>query len=115
MGGPGGFLHKVEPGPADRAYGIHVAKLAGVPKEVVARAEVLLHALEQDAARVSLRQAEQLPLGLAVAPADASALEEFKQLKKDADELQINSLTPLDALLKLAAWKKRLAEWRPKT
>ena len=29
------FLHKVEPGPADRAYGIHVAKLAGVPKPVV--------------------------------------------------------------------------------
>jgi len=50
-------------GPADRAYGIScMPNLAGVPKEVVARAEVLLHALEQDAARVSLRQAEQLPL-----------------------------------------------------
>src|SRR4029077_10928607 len=40
------FLHKVEPGPADRAYGIHVAKLAGVPRTVLERAEALLEGFE---------------------------------------------------------------------
>ena len=43
------FLHKVEAGPADRAYGIHVARLAGVPKSVLDRANVLLAAFEDTA------------------------------------------------------------------
>jgi len=41
------FLHKVEPGPADRSFGIHVAKLAGVPKAVLDRANDILHKLEK--------------------------------------------------------------------
>ena len=41
------FLHKVEPGPADRSYGIHVARLAGVPKSVLGRAAALLEQLEK--------------------------------------------------------------------
>jgi len=41
------FLHKVEPGPADRSYGIHVARLAGVPKEVLERASGLLQGFEK--------------------------------------------------------------------
>ena len=41
------FLHKIEPGPADKAYGIHVARLAGVPKPVVDRATTLLRELEK--------------------------------------------------------------------
>jgi DNA mismatch repair protein MutS len=41
------FLHKVEPGPADRSFGIHVAKLAGVPKPVLQRAEDILRKLEK--------------------------------------------------------------------
>ncbi len=40
------FLHKVEPGPADKSYGIHVAKLAGVPSVVLKRAQQILHQLE---------------------------------------------------------------------
>jgi DNA mismatch repair protein MutS len=41
------FLYKVEPGPADRSFGIHVAKLAGVPKPVLERATDILHQLEK--------------------------------------------------------------------
>ena len=40
------FLHRIVPGGADRSYGIHVAELAGLPKEVVARADALLRELE---------------------------------------------------------------------
>ena len=41
------FLHEVAPGAADRSYGIHVAKLAGLPKAVIARAQEVLRALEE--------------------------------------------------------------------
>ena len=56
------FLHKVEPGPADRAYGIHVAKLAGVPAPVLKRAQTLLHRLEKNAVRASVEEPKQLSL-----------------------------------------------------
>ncbi|MBX3445097.1 MAG: DNA mismatch repair protein MutS [Planctomyces sp.] len=42
------FLHRIMPGAADRSYGIHVARLAGVPREVIARADVILQTLEAD-------------------------------------------------------------------
>jgi DNA mismatch repair protein MutS len=57
------FLHEVAPGAADRSYGIHVAKLAGLPKPVVARAEEVLEILEQGEAGGALtRLADDLPL-----------------------------------------------------
>ncbi|MBI3012222.1 MAG: DNA mismatch repair protein MutS, partial [Elusimicrobia bacterium] len=42
------FLHKIEPGPADRSYGIHVAQLAGLPSSVIQRAKKILQRLEQE-------------------------------------------------------------------
>src|SRR5262249_10526791 len=57
------FLHEVGPGTADRSYGIHVAKLAGLPKSVTARAEEGLGALEKADQRSALtRLAGDLPL-----------------------------------------------------
>ncbi len=57
------FLHEVAPGAAERSYGIHVARLAGLPEAVLARAEDILHTLEaeQDKSHLS-RVAEELPL-----------------------------------------------------
>ena len=57
------FLHEVAPGAADRSYGIHVAKLAGLPDAVIARAETVLAALETgETAGTAGRLAEDLPL-----------------------------------------------------
>jgi DNA mismatch repair protein MutS len=59
------FLHKVKPGAADRSYGIHVAKLAGLPKPVTARAAEVLQLLERHDAREGFRSAalcDDLPL-----------------------------------------------------
>ena len=42
------FLHKIVAGAADKSYGIHVARLAGVPREVIERAKEILAQLEQD-------------------------------------------------------------------
>ena len=57
------FLHEVAPGAADRSYGIHVAKLAGLPKSVTARAEEVLSVLEKGEQGGALaRLADDLPL-----------------------------------------------------
>jgi DNA mismatch repair protein MutS len=103
------FLHKVEPGPADRAYGIHVAQLAGVPKKVLTRAQSLLQALEQNADRRPVQQAE-LPLTSDLRPEDAQAFETLAGWRDELSQIEINSLTPLEALVKLADWKKRYLE-----
>ena len=57
------FLHEIAPGAADRSYGIHVAKLAGLPPAVIARAEAVLETLEQgEQAGALARLADDLPL-----------------------------------------------------
>jgi DNA mismatch repair protein MutS len=92
------FLHEVAPGTADRSYGIHVARLAGLPPPVVARAEEVLAALERDDARGDVaRLAEDLPLFSAAAAAPAaraapSAVE--AELRRVAPD----DLTPREAL-----------------
>jgi DNA mismatch repair protein MutS len=101
------FLHKVESGPADRAYGIHVAKLAGVPQKVLERAQTLLHTLENTGARVSPAQSPAAPMDLPWDLADPEALKRWQAFQKELAALEINSLTPLDALLQCADWKKR--------
>lgn len=90
------FLHEVAQGAADRSYGIHVARLAGLPDGVVARAEEVLHLLEAGEQGSALtRLADDLPLFAApvhVAPAEPSALE-TELAKVNPDEL-----TPKEAL-----------------
>ncbi|MDP7540513.1 MAG: DNA mismatch repair protein MutS, partial [Alphaproteobacteria bacterium] len=57
------FLYEVGPGAADRSYGIHVARLAGLPEPVVARARDVLALLESDETRsAAARLADELPL-----------------------------------------------------
>ncbi|HVA13777.1 MAG TPA: DNA mismatch repair protein MutS [Stellaceae bacterium] len=91
------FLHAIAPGAADRSYGIHVAKLAGLPPAVIARAEEVLATLETGEAGSALnRLAEDLPLFAArrapSAPAEPSALEQLLAgLKPD-------EISPRDAL-----------------
>src|SRR5262249_37448922 len=89
------FLHKVEPGPADRAYGIHVAKLAGVPKKVLDRAQDLLHLLETSGAASSRLKAPGENLTFSLEPPALS--ESLDAIKKELEALEINSLTPLEA------------------
>ncbi|HUP22058.1 MAG TPA: DNA mismatch repair protein MutS [Thermoanaerobaculia bacterium] len=104
------FLHRVAPGAADRSYGIHVAKLAGLPTPVVARAEELLRNLEADGpdplGRPRWARGENAPappsgqLALFARPEDLMA-----DLIRDLD---LGRLTPLAALNLLQTLKKRL-------
>ena len=97
------FLHRLEPGGTDRSYGIHVAELAGLPGGVVARANEILRTLEGDHRVVpgSPRpdpDPGQLPLFQEAVP--NPALEELRRL-------DIETLTPLEALNRLAELKRR--------
>jgi DNA mismatch repair protein MutS len=101
------FLHRLEPGGADRSYGIHVGRLAGLPEPVVTRAWQVLTLLE--AGHHVVRQQPPSPLdatqlGLFTAAAAAAAPD---PLLRELDALDVNSLSPLDALKRLAAWKQR--------
>ncbi len=97
------FLHRLEPGGADRSYGIHVGRLAGLPAPVVARAWEVLKLLEAGHHVARLHP----PL-----PPDAAQLALFKgaphPVLEELDRLDVNALSPLDALKRLAEWKQRL-------
>ena len=97
------FLHRLEPGGTDRSYGVHVAQLAGLPDDVVTRANAILRTLEgehrvvpgaprpdPDPGQLALFQ-ESLP---------NPAIEELRRL-------DVNALTPLEALNRLADLQRR--------
>jgi DNA mismatch repair protein MutS len=95
-------LHKIIPGGADRSYGIHVAQLAGLPKSVVVRAEEVLAELESQASKkskVSGRKAQQLPL-----------LPKDSLLTGEIAKLDVDSLSPLEAITKLYELKQMAQE-----
>ena len=87
------FLHEVVAGGADRSYGIHVAELAGLPRQVVVRARQILSELEGQ--RPLERPAESAQLAL---PLEHTLVQELKQL-------DLERLTPREALDKLFAWQ----------
>jgi DNA mismatch repair protein MutS len=98
------FLHEVTAGAADRSYGIHVAKLAGLPSAVVSRAEEVLRALEEGReGHKPLARIDDLPLFGAAAPTPkTSAVEDaLKTIEPDA-------LSPKEALEILYSLKKKM-------
>jgi len=101
-GGQVVFLHKIIPGGADKSYGIHVAELAGLPRPVIHRAQELLAELESQA-RAAKDEAEASPQQMAFFPDTNPLLDELRRL-------EIDSLTPLEALNKLYEWTKRFLE-----
>jgi DNA mismatch repair protein MutS len=92
------FLHRVVPGGADRSYGIHVAALAGLPSGVIARARQVLAELERQRPLEPPEVQLGLPIELAPDP-----------LRKELEELEPDSLSPLEALQKLYELRARLS------
>ena len=95
------FLHKIVPGGADRSYGIHVAQLAGLPSPVIQRAGEIMAELEKTSGRavkIDPHAAQQAMLF----PESSPLLDELKTL-------DINSLSPIEALNKLYEWQKRFS------
>ena len=103
------FLHRIVPGAADKSYGIHVAKLAGVPPEVIERSNVILETLENDHVDESgqsrvpprkTRQSGRRQLSL-FEPPEHPVLDEIRRLELD-------SMTPLDAMQELNRIRREL-------
>ncbi|HWQ83085.1 MAG TPA: DNA mismatch repair protein MutS, partial [Anaerolineales bacterium] len=96
------FLHKIIPGGADRSYGIHVGQLAGLPRPVVQRASEILRQLEATsgkAGKINPLAARQI----ALFPETNPLLDELKNL-------DVNGLSPIEALNKLYEWQKRFLD-----
>jgi len=105
------FLHEVLPGSADRSYGIQVAKLAGLPPSVIARAKSVLAKLEaQDRGQTARALADDLPL-FAVpsrAAAEPAAPSEGEKLIEAVKALHPDEMSPREALEALYALKAKL-------
>jgi DNA mismatch repair protein MutS len=104
------FLHKIVPGGADRSYGVHVARLAGLPRAILRRAEDILEDLERGGTKETRRRAMQQPvderqLALPFAqPLDTDPLrEELRQLRPE-------EMSPLEALGVLYEMHKKAQE-----
>ena len=106
------FLHEVAPGTADRSYGIHVAKLAGLPAAVTARAEEVLQILEKGEQGGALaRLADDLPLFRAARPQPAPAAEpQSSPLENALRDIRPDELSPREALELLYRLKHLLQE-----
>ncbi|OGN92655.1 MAG: DNA mismatch repair protein MutS [Chloroflexi bacterium RBG_13_50_10] len=101
------FLRKVVPGGADKSYGIHVAQLAGLPASVVHRAEEVLAGLEngqpQQKKRKAVRPKKESPPQLAMFGDKSPLIEEISQL-------DIDSMSPLEAITRLYELKRKAKE-----
>lgn len=102
------FLHKVIPGAADRSYGVHVAKLAGLPAVVVQRAQSILQNFEKDS-----RNATTMPLFEVVSrtkvPENPPAMNPHEaKILRQIKELNLSEISPKQALDYLYAWAESL-------
>jgi len=105
------FLRKIVPGGVDKSYGIHVAKLAGLPKSVVHRAQKVLEELETDSRQLTTKpsfRSRRRPRE--VAPQQLPLLGQKSPLMEELEKLEIDSLTPLEALTKLYELQKKARE-----
>lgn len=93
------FLRKIVRGGTDKSYGIHVAKLAGLPLKAIKRAEEMLKELEAKPSKEKGRREEQLSLFASMPSSLPPFVSELK-------EIDINGITPIQALAKLVAWQK---------
>ena len=104
------FLHKIIDGAADKSYGIHVARLAGVPREVIERSKEILAQLEEEhldaegRAKIARPGPAEKPTQLQLtlfAPAEHPLVDELRRLDLDAT-------TPLAALQLLQRWQEKV-------
>ena len=102
------FLRKIVPGGVDKSYGIHVAQLAGLPKSVVHRAREVLEELEEDSSRT--RTATRGRRRPKEPPPQLSFFGQKPPLLEELEKLDIDSLTPLEALTRLYELQKKARE-----
>jgi DNA mismatch repair protein MutS len=101
-GGKVVFLHKITPGGADKSYGIHVAELAGMPRPVINRAQEILAQFEA--------ASDQTSDDPQVATKQLHLFSEADPLLEEIRALDLNSISPLEALNRLYEWQQRFGQ-----
>lgn len=103
------FLRKLIPGGSEHSFGIHVAKLAGMPSKVVHRAEEILKTLEDSRAQggssEKIKRVTEENMQLSFFQLDDPVLE---NIREELTKIDINTLTPIEALMKLNSIKKMI-------
>ncbi|MCH1430316.1 MAG: DNA mismatch repair protein MutS [Chlamydiales bacterium] len=113
------FLHKIVRGGADKSYGIQVARLAGLPKAAIKRAKEILNQLEKSryddspskktgTSSHKKKREEQFLLFEPSATSSSSANSSLSKIKEQLDDLDVNKVTPMEALGILSSFKSQL-------
>jgi DNA mismatch repair protein MutS len=103
------FLRKLKPGGSEHSFGIHVAQMAGMPNSIVLRADEILHFLEKDKRKSQEKKMREVPrddFQLMLFDNDPK----IKQVKEMLNALDINTMSPVEALLKLNEFKGLLGK-----
>ena len=104
------FLRKLTKGGSTHSFGIHVAKMAGMPNNLVTRANAILQEMElknQGSQKLATPTAANTESKFQLSIFDAHT-ETFESIRKELDSIDINNLTPVEALMKLQAIKQKL-------
>lgn len=96
------FLHQIVVGSTDRSYGIHVGELAGLPRSVIQRAKQILEQLEASSGTAVKIDPD--------APTQVKMFPETNPLLDELEEIDVNALSPMEALNKLFEWQKRFLD-----
>ncbi|MFN0188356.1 MAG: MutS-related protein, partial [Bacteroidia bacterium] len=110
------FLRKLVPGGSEHSFGIHVAKMAGMPAQVLKRAQQMLETLEathshSELIKVAAHEQQKDELQLSFFQLDDPVLE---QIRDEILKTDINTLTPVEALMKLSEIKKLISREKVK-
>ncbi len=109
------FIRKVARGATDRSYGIHVAKLAGIPETVTARAKEILSILENENTEatqiIESKKPKANKKNVAQGPTLFDLLEQKQSLvTEELAQIDLDRLTPIEALNKIVDWKNKLKQ-----
>ncbi len=109
------WLHKIMQGGTDKSYGIQVARMAGAPPEMIARAHEILHDLEKNT--MNRKEVGDM-MGLEPSPTTTNVSRKKLQLTlfdadrdpilDDIEQLDVSAMTPIDALVKIEEWQRKI-------
>ncbi|WP_457643319.1 DNA mismatch repair protein MutS [Persephonella sp.] len=110
------FLYRVAEGFSNKSYGVHVAKLAGIKEEIIKRAYEILYHLEEEQEKkieetiinISQKKEEYLPLFQNVEKDSSTPPDEYIQILKELDSIDLASMTPIEAMVFLNNIKSRI-------
>lgn len=109
------WLRKLVPGGTDRSYGIQVARMAGIPPDVISRARDVLRSLERGGAGATrdLANASSVPAPVKRKIQLTLFEAEKHPIVEELEALDVTSLTPVEALMKLDNWKRQVVREQP--